>query len=115
MHEYHIVESIVKEAIASAKKSNALKVTKIVLVRGELSGLEESSLRMYFEELSKGTLLEGALIEFKTSAAKLKCKDCGELFERKEKEFSCPKCCAMNLVTESGKEFYIASMEIESP
>ena len=60
MHEYHIVEDLVKQVLKKAEAGGARKVTRVALVLGAQSGLEESSVRLYFENLSKGTLLEGA-------------------------------------------------------
>lgn len=60
MHEYHIVEGVVKQAISKAQEANASKVTRVNLVMGRMSGLAEASVRMYFENFSKGTILEGA-------------------------------------------------------
>ncbi len=60
MHEYHIVESVIKQAAAAAEEREASRITRIRLAVGEMSGLEESSIRLYFEEISKGTLAEGA-------------------------------------------------------
>ncbi len=114
MHELHVVQGIINQAIEKAKANKAAKITKIVLVVGELLGFDEGSIRLYFDDLSKGTLLEGAELTVKPVMAKFKCKECDQLFERRKGEFSCPKCCSLNLLTESGKEFFIDSMEIES-
>jgi hydrogenase nickel incorporation protein HypA/HybF len=60
MHEYHIVENVVKQATGVADERGASRITRVRLAVGELSGLEESSIRLYFDEISKGTLAEGA-------------------------------------------------------
>jgi hydrogenase nickel incorporation protein HypA/HybF len=114
MHEFHIVESIAKQALEKAKDNHALKVTRVVLAMGELSGLKEGPVRLYFENFSKGTLLEGAELVIKTVAAKLKCQKCGTLFERRKGEFDCPQCGTLGLPVNSGSEFYIENIEIES-
>lgn len=114
MHEYHAVENVVKQAAEAARKNGALSVTRVALVVGELSGFEESSVRLYFENISKGTAAENAELVIHPVRAKLKCRKCGELFERREKVFECPKCGGMGSPTETGKEFYIKNVEIES-
>lgn len=114
MHEHHIVESIVKQAIEKAKESHALKVSGVVLVMGELSGFKEQSVRFYFENLSKGTLLEGAELVVKSLPAKLKCQKCGIIFEHKKVEFNCPECRTSGVLIESGRELYIESLEIDA-
>ncbi len=66
MHEYHIVEGIVKQVIDIAQNNHASKVTRVRIVMDELCGFEESSLRLYFENISNGTLAEGAQLIVKT-------------------------------------------------
>jgi hydrogenase nickel incorporation protein HypA/HybF len=65
MHEYHIVEAMVKQALAEAEKHNAKKVTRVNLAMDKTSGLSQDSVRMYFENISSGTILEGAKLEIK--------------------------------------------------
>ena len=60
MHEYHIVEGIVKQAAKTARDNGASRVTKVTLAVGPFSGLEESSVRLYFDSISEGTPAEGA-------------------------------------------------------
>ena len=103
-----------KQILEKAKNSNAKKITNVTLVLGELSGLQEESIRVYFENLSKGNILEGAKLIVKPVKSKLKCKDCGVIFEHEKSNFNCPKCSGLGILTNSGKEFYIDNIEIES-
>ncbi len=103
-----------KQILEKAKNSNAKKITSITLVLGELSGLQEESIRMYFNNLSKENILEGTKLIIKPVKSKLKCKDCGNVFEHKKSNFSCPKCRGLGILTNSGKEFYIDNIEIDS-
>ena len=47
MHEFHIVEGLIKEVLAKAKSAGAKKVTEVALVMGGSCGFEESSVRLY--------------------------------------------------------------------
>jgi len=114
MHEYHIVECIVKQILEKATASGAKKITGVTLVMGELSGLQEESIRAYFDNLAKENLLEGAKLTVKTTKSKLKCQDCNMIFEHEKSNFNCPKCSGLGILTNSGKEFYIDNIEIES-
>ncbi len=114
MHEYHIVEGMVKQILEKAKNSNAKKVTSVTLILGELSGLQEESIMAYFENLSKNNMLEGAKLIIKPVKSKLKCKGCGAIFEHEKSNFNCPKCSGLGVLTNSGKEFYIDNIEIDS-
>jgi hydrogenase nickel incorporation protein HypA/HybF len=69
MHEYHAVESLIRQIIEKAKAYQASRITKIKLVLGEFSGFAESSVRMYFENLSQDTIAAGAELEIETKKA----------------------------------------------
>ena len=114
MHEYHIVEGVVKQILEKAKNSNAEKITSVTLILGELSGLQEESIRIYFDNLAKENILEGAKLIIKPTKSKLRCKDCDAIFEHEKSNFNCPKCSGLGVLTNSGKEFYIDNIEIDS-
>jgi hydrogenase nickel incorporation protein HypA/HybF len=134
MHEYHSVESLVKTILATAKRQQASRITRVSLVMGELCGFEESSVRLYLENLSQGTLLEGVDVHIRHQPAELLCRTCNKTFPAKKHNFSCPVCgtagaCraaaaapqpndpgdgASVVCTETGKEFYVENIEIES-
>ncbi len=114
MHEYHIVESVVKQILEKAISQNAKKITGVTLILGELSGFKEESIRVYFDALSKGNILEGAKLVVKPVKSKLKCKDCGQVFEHEKSNFNCPKCGSLGILTDSGKEFYIDNIEVST-
>jgi len=114
MHEYYIVEGVVKQILEKARNSNAKKITCVTLVIGEFSGLKDGPVKSYFENFSRGTLLEGAKLVIKLVRSKLKCEDCAEIFEHEKADFTCPKCRGQGVLINPGKEFYIDNIEIES-
>ncbi|MCQ4638347.1 hydrogenase maturation nickel metallochaperone HypA [Anaerovorax odorimutans] len=113
MHEYPITEQIIKIAEKHCREAGAKKVTKVKLVIGDYSGYVGDSVHMYFDLIGEGTLCEGADVEIRHVKPKLKCSQCGELFEKKLMSFACPKCGADGGPTDIGKEFYIESIEVE--
>ena len=112
MHELPITEQIVKIAEEHGQRARASKIERIRLVVGERSGYIGESIQMYFDEISKGTLCEGAILEIETIKPKLKCPKCGTLFERLPRRFDCPECGTDGEPTEIGREFYIENIEI---
>jgi hydrogenase nickel incorporation protein HypA/HybF len=113
MHEYPITQQIIKIAENCARDNNANKVCKVNLVVGDYSGFIGESIQMYFDAISKGTLCEGAEITVERIKPKLKCDECGELFEKVPFSFVCPECGGAAGPTEIGKEFYIKNIEVK--
>ena len=113
MHEYPITQQIVKLAVEKAEESNALRITRIGLVVGEMTGFVGDSIKMYFDAIAEGTLAEGAELHISYVKPKLVCTGCGEYFERLKFSFQCPHCNGKGIPTEIGKEFYIEEIEIE--
>lgn len=114
MHEYAVTENLVALVLDESKRVGAKKVKLINLVIGEISSILPESVNMYFELMVKGTLLEGAELNFKKVEAELKCNSCGKAFPKNKNQFECPGCGGLGVFTDRGKEFYIESIEIEN-
>ena len=112
MHEYPVTQKIIQIAEKTARDHNAIKIIKIKLAVGELSGFIGESIQMYFDILSKNSIAEGAEIVIRSIRQKLKCESCGHYFTRRKYSFICPKCGGSGLPSETGKEFYIENIEI---
>ncbi|TRZ93765.1 hydrogenase maturation nickel metallochaperone HypA [bacterium] len=113
MHEFHAVESLVRQLLKKAESNNAKSISRVRLTLGELSDFTEDSIQLHFKELAKGTILKNADVFIERIKVKLRCKECGISFE-KSKVIECPSCKSMDLLIESGREFYIADMELET-
>ncbi|MGE5474581.1 MAG: hydrogenase maturation nickel metallochaperone HypA [Ignavibacteriales bacterium] len=113
MHEYAVAESIVRLAEDQAKKHNAQKVIQINLVIGEMAGIEPESLRMYFELLAEGTIVQSAKLNFTYISAQFKCEKCNEIYAKVKSAIECPLCGSFGRMTEKGKEFYMESIEVD--
>lgn len=114
MHEFHIVDDIVKQVLGKANNAGANKVTKVVLVMGSSTGLEESSIRLYFNEIVCGTIADGAELLVNSLVTKIQCNTCDMVFDYKVGEFNCPTCGNLGVRSSTGKEFYIDHIEIDS-
>ena len=113
MHEYPITEQIIKICSKRCAEANAERVVNVKLVVGDRSGCVGESIQMYFDVIGEGTPCEGATLTIERVKTKLKCPNCGELFERAPMSFACPKCGTDGEPTEIGREFYIDEIEVE--
>ena len=64
MHETHLIKPIIQGISQHARQENAQRVTRIHLKVGQLLGVKEDSFTETFRLLSKGTILEGAELDF---------------------------------------------------
>ena len=113
MHEMAITQSMVNLVLEEARKGNALKVKKINLVLGELSGVVGDCVQFYFGLMSKDTIAEGATISFSTVPTQAKCRQCAKVFEVKDSEWLCPGCHSISVELVSGSELFVESIEVE--
>ncbi len=113
MHEMAITQSILdicKEEMVSHQASRLLKVRLRV---GELTVIEPSSLCFCFEVLTKGTELEGAVLQIERVPIKALCSQCKSKFEVLNLTLLCPFCGSKEIEIISGKELDLMDMEVK--
>ena len=113
MHEASAVQSILRIAGEEAAARGAARVTKLRLVVGEATGYMEESLAFFLELMAKGGPVEGAKLELSYVGTGLRCLSCGKEYARRGSSFACPSCGGAGVLTGSGDEFYLDSIEIE--
>ena len=113
MHELSITQNMLEIVLDYARNNDANSVGKINLVIGELTGYVADSVQFYFDLLSKGTLAEGAVLNFTSVPARGKCRACGASFELKEFDWLCPDCQSKEVDIVAGRELFVESIEVE--
>ncbi len=113
MHEFSIVETMVSMVLDMAKEKNAKKVLRVYLVIGELSGVLNDAVELYFSMLTKDTIAEGAELFFSRPPTLVRCRNCQTEYSPVNLKISCPKCKEQKIEIISGRELYIDSMDIE--
>lgn len=116
MHELPIAQSILEIALRHAESANAVRITDLYLVIGELSSVIDDSIQFHWEILSQGTLAEGSRLHFERIPAKLTCLDCSSDYMLEDKTLTpCPQCGSFQVKVIEGEEFRLDSIEIEEP
>jgi hydrogenase nickel incorporation protein HypA/HybF len=113
VHELVVTESVLQIALESAAGADARKVVGIDLLIGDLSTFVDDSVQFYFEMLSKGTIAQGARLNFRRIPARLRCRDCGREFLPGAGEWLCPHCGAIGGDVIAGREFRVESIDVE--
>lgn len=113
MHELSIASNlmdIVKQAVDGQSVS---RVTSLRIVIGEMSTVVPDCLTFAFQIMSKGSVAEGARLDFEKKSLIGKCGDCGKEFHVENYVFLCPECESRNVEILSGREFMLKSIECE--
>ncbi len=113
MHEYPITQRIIEIAEDYAEKHGYRRVRGIHVVAGDLAGYVPDTVKLYFDEISKGTRCEGGTLTITRVEPKLHCTRCGAYFKRALFSFSCPECGGEGELCEIGREFYVESIEVD--
>jgi hydrogenase nickel incorporation protein HypA/HybF len=119
MHEMSIVAELFTIIEEQARQAGAKKVTKVLVLIGELSGVVPELFRSAFHSYKKGTIADRAKLEMKIIKIKFKCHNCGKEITAKnlmDKSFSyvCPFCGSKEMELTSGRELYLEKLEIET-
>jgi hydrogenase nickel incorporation protein HypA/HybF len=114
MHELAVTQSILDLVLAAAARGDARAVTGIDLVIGDLSSVVDDSVQFYFDILSRETLAAGARLHFQREPAIAACADCGaQTPVRLPIEPACPACGGLRIQVTGGRDFRVASIDIE--
>jgi hydrogenase nickel incorporation protein HypA/HybF len=112
MHELSIVQNIIKIVAIETQKSGVDKATEVNLEIGQLSGIEYNSLEFAFQNLSPGSVIEGAKINIEKPSGTALCKNCGNKFNIETFIGSCSLCNSIDIDIIRGKELRVKSITI---
>ena len=110
MHELSIASAVAATAERHATGHRVLRVDVRV---GHLRQVVVESLRFSFELVTRGTLLEGAVLGVEVVPARFSCGDCGHGWRADVPAFRCPECGGGAAEVVSGEELEVESIEIE--
>lgn len=114
MHEMALTASIMDIIAEYAHKHRFSKVKIVKLSFGALSCIEPMALEFAFGVLSKGTLAEGARLEYDIRPIVVTCLDCEQDSAVEEFPSPCPLCKASDVVLKAGTEdLRVVEMEVD--
>ena len=113
MREEYIVQSFLTKALQQARESNASQIKSVQIVIGEISELDQNTVRKLWEQLSRGTLAERAQLRFRSVHAEVQCMACFEKYQPVDKKIHCPYCGSYGAKILTGEEFHLETVELE--
>jgi len=110
MHELAIMESVVDAVI---ERVGDVKVVRVLLEIGKLSGVVPDALRFCFDLATEETPLEGAALEIVEIPGRARCLQCLADVDLEDQIALCV-CGSANLDFLSGQELRIREVEVSS-
>ncbi|HHW28731.1 MAG TPA: hydrogenase maturation nickel metallochaperone HypA [Syntrophomonadaceae bacterium] len=107
MHELSLMMGIVDQLRKSAAENNIKKISKVMLVVGEMTMAVPDALQLAFEAFKEEELFQNAVLEIRKEPVRGECKDCHHNFGVEDFAFVCPNCSSPNVRIASGRELYI--------
>ncbi len=86
---------------------------KVGLRIGELTAIDQESLRFCFEAITRETDLENLQLEIQLCPRRHHCFGCGREFDVHDYDFECPHCKSVQSKCISGDELELAYLEVE--
>jgi hydrogenase nickel incorporation protein HypA/HybF len=114
VHELSLCEDLMEQVMTIAKTHNAVKVVRIIVRIGLLSGIEPLLLESAFSISRAGTLAEEAEFLTETLPIRVLCNSCGAESETAINNLVCESCGGYNTKLLSGDELILARVELEN-
>ncbi|WP_158291472.1 hydrogenase maturation nickel metallochaperone HypA [Desulfosporosinus sp. Sb-LF] len=111
MHELALIQDLLDNVRAHAKRNGVSKVTKINLIVGKLSGALPHALEFGFNVIKKGTELEGAILVIAETDPIMQCHSCEHKYTSTELVFACEQCGGNDIEIIEGKDIILEKFE----
>jgi hydrogenase nickel incorporation protein HypA/HybF len=113
MHEYSIIDALMRQIDSEAKRIHATKVHRVELRIGDLAGVERDLLAFAFEAYRENTICDGAELAIHPVAARWECRNC----DAPQPAGGALRCasCQQPLTLAEGDEIILERMEMEVP
>jgi hydrogenase nickel incorporation protein HypA/HybF len=114
MHEYSLVEALVRRVEEEAGRRGATAVHGLTVSLGELAGVDPELFRTAYDTFRAGTICAAAPLELRAVAARWSCPGCAREIPRGE-VLTCPGCALPARLAPGGDELRLETIEMEVP
>ena len=113
MHEIKVAENMMQIILDVAREESLGRVNQVNVQFGKMIQIVPDIFRFAFEEVARGTIAEGAILDLEILLIKMQCLECGREFTVDDNQFDCPVCESDELKLVQGRETVIKSIEGE--
>jgi hydrogenase nickel incorporation protein HypA/HybF len=114
MHEYSLVEALVRRVEAEATRRGALQIHSLTVSVGELAGVDPELFRTAYETFRAGTLCEKTELRLVQHPAAWTCPKCQRPIA-KGAVLSCPDCQVPAKLDANSDALLLESIDMEVP
>ncbi len=114
MHEYSLVEALVRRVEEEARRRDAVAVHGLKVTVGELAGVDPELFRTAYETFRAGTACQEAALELVAVPARWSCPGCGKAFARGE-VLRCAGCGVPARLDEKSDALLLEAIDLEVP
>jgi hydrogenase nickel incorporation protein HypA/HybF len=114
MHEYSLVEALVRRVEEEARGRGATKIHGLKVTMGEMAGVDSELFQTAYETFRAGTLCEDAWLEILHHPASWACSGCGKAIAKGE-PLRCSACGAPGKLDENSDALLLESIDMEVP
>lgn len=111
MHEYGLVQALIARASEEATARDAIRVKRLTVSLGELSGVEPELFTLAWETFRERTVCDGAELIVQRVPARWECPSCGSTLERG----AWLRCCGVPARLAAGDDLILERLELEVP
>lgn len=112
MHEFLPAEAVLRQALDRAPANARIK--RLIIVLGEASSHHPDEISVHFSNVARGTIAEGAELQFLHERLAARCDSCGAEYNTEEIVLTCANCGGTRLVITAGNKVYLAGVEFQS-
>jgi|GEM_PF-470054 len=113
MHEGYLFMNLIRSIEEQTKPFQPCRITKVVLLVGEYSGIDFDYLKRVVETFKEGSVLENAEIILMQDPLRVYCPSCRIETTNYEAKACCPLCKSFDVEIRGGLELILASLEVE--
>jgi hydrogenase nickel incorporation protein HypA/HybF len=113
MDEREIANHVFAVVDQAAYQNSAMKILGIHLEIGGRRIFDHDRLQAAFNEVTRGTVAEGAHLFVKVLPVRHHCQNCGHDFNAGRAESPCPKCTHPHTELIGGEELRLLDMELD--
>ena len=110
MHELSVATAVLNTAVKHAEDR---PVAVVAMRVGTLRQVVPDSLRFYWDIVARDTVCEGARLELREIATRLRCTDCAAEWEPEIPHFRCPACESAAVTVVAGEELEVEHLELK--